>query len=417
MLIKKLIAHFGPATLDQSIASAISLFAGLFLMKIWSLTVFGQLALIFLIATFMIEVQRASIISPMMSLGPKIPKSKKKDYFTSLSFLNIMVVLVLAVMTAGVIFTSRYLFPKWDIASFWWMTGIFIVPRLVHEYYRRKFFVIGKPLKALTITVVRSVCLPIGIVGSYYVLEGLSLRNILVIYTVSYAISSIIGWYFSQKQKVHLATLKKIIQDHWRFGKWLFATVGVQYATNNYLILVAAAILGPAIAGGIQAAQYIMGVLSTLLSALENVVPAHTAKLFHEDGLKAMTRYLTKVGAGLLIISVVFVSLAVLVSPWLVPYLFEGEDYSLVVSLINGFAVFYVINSLTLCLVYALRAIEYTRPIFIAYAMTALLNLALAKPLINAYGGMGVIYGMIGFQILIVATYSLCLVIHQRKQI
>ncbi len=408
--LKKIFEHIGWATFEQAILSATNLIIAFFLIKIWPLEVFGQFSITYLFIVLTLEIQRACIISPMMSLAPKKSQSEQAMYFSTLNRLNIALSLISALLMAFVTWLSGWFAPQWRIASLFLIMGGFVIPRMIHEFLRCQFFVQKKPLKALVMSSVRSGLLMLLLVLGYFYWGDLTLKNTLLIYIFSYIISSAVAYVtVEKKSESGIHVYKKTVVDHWYFGRWLFVTVGVQYATNNYLLLIAATILGPVAVGAIRAVQHIMGVLGTIFQALENIVPAHSAALFHRGGLRALSTYLMKTSIGLLITSLIFFIGVFIFQPLIISFFFADEDKRMISMLIYAFMVFYMLLSPSLCLVYALRAIEKTRPIFIAYAITALLNTVFARWIIDQLGLMGLVYAMIFFQMVIISVYALFL--------
>ena len=92
----------GNALLDQVLVSGISFFVGFFLAKHLGVTLFGQFSLLMLIAYFCLEIQRALIIAPMMTL---LAQKDDTAYLFQLGYLQMILNLILSV---GAAFSSRH---------------------------------------------------------------------------------------------------------------------------------------------------------------------------------------------------------------------------------------------------------------------------------------------------------------------
>ena len=87
---------------------------------------------------------------------------------------------------------------------------------------------------------------------------------------------------------------------HWQFGRWLAASKAMEWASGSLFLVAAGVLLGAGAVGALRAAQTLLGVTHILFQGLENIVPVQAAQRYHEDGLRALLRYLRRSGALLL---------------------------------------------------------------------------------------------------------------------
>ena len=88
---------------------------------------------------------------------------------------------------------------------------------------------------------------------------------------------------------------------------------------------------------------------------------------------------------------------------------FMVEQGELQLPALRGFAILYVFVFEVAVLQLLLRTLERTRPIFTAFAVNAVLSIFVAYPLVEAFGLIGAVAGMVGQQLLMAGLMFLSL--------
>ena len=149
-----------------------------------------------------------------------------------------------------------------------------------------------------------------------------------------------------------------------------------------------------------------MGVVHVIPLALETVVPALAARIYHASGIPALIDYIKRVsfvgGAATTIIVSVFS-----ITPHFWLSLTFGESYHEFGNLIRWLAPVYVLAYLGMPVRAALRAIENTAPILAGTALASVLSIALIYPLIDQFG----ITGAVAATLVVLIAASIVLIL------
>ncbi|MFK7922276.1 MAG: lipopolysaccharide biosynthesis protein, partial [Bacteroidia bacterium] len=138
---------------------------------------------------------------------------------------------------------------------------------------------------------------------------------------------------------------------------------------------------------------------------MENTVPIKASTALMRDGIKGMLHYLKLVSVKTgLMIGLILLSVALTAEPLIT--LVYGTEFSSQSYLLIGYCVFYATLFPGYPLRYALRSLEYTRPIFIAYILSTAFSLMAAYPMVRHWDLMGVVYGLIITQLLMQGCYA-----------
>ncbi|MEL6864886.1 MAG: hypothetical protein AAFP19_10715, partial [Bacteroidota bacterium] len=196
----------------------------------------------------------------------------------------------------------------------------------------------------------------------------------------------------------------EISQKHYQFAKWLLGTALLQWASGNLFVLAAGAILGAVAIGAIRMVQNIMGLLHVLFLTMENVIPVKAAAHYREAGFAGLSRYLITVswqmGLGILLL----LSFVALFAPYLIGFLY-GEEYVAYAFVLLGYCLIYILIFIGHPLRFALRTLEDTRPIFVAYVLSAGFSLMAAYPMVRAWGLYGFMLGLFVTQLIAQLVY------------
>jgi O-antigen/teichoic acid export membrane protein len=160
------------------------------------------------------------------------------------------------------------------------------------------------------------------------------------------------------------------------------------------VLLVGAGLLGARAAGGVRAAQNIIGPINILFQAMENVVPVTAARRYKEGGLDALTSYLWRNtawgSAGLL---PVMLGLAFLAGP--LTRLAYGQAYAAYASLVVWQAAAMFLQFYMRQLTYYLRTLEATGVIIQMGAMIAVTSIVVAACTVRAYQETGIMLALL----------------------
>lgn len=390
---------FGLSVIDQIIVSGASFAISIYLAYRLGIDAFGQYSLLLLIVLFFQEIQRVFITTPMLNFSAQ----DNDRYLPNLNMIQMILSICMAIVSGTIIYLSGYFFEKWMIHDFFLPGMIFTFARLQQEYYRRMFFVAQKPQTAL-ITDALSCVLFFILLFTINHYSALSIPIILYIASLS----SIFPLAFiSIPFKSTLPDLKSLIKKHYHFSKWLAGSSLSSYLSGNILLFIGSAIIGSSAAGVLKISQYILGIMTILYQASENIIPYALSKLIHQKNTIQLRRYFLNYLALIMSITTIH---GIIIFVFLKPILklINGNEYTIEhYNLACLYIILSFLISFNLSLQYLLRAFNRTKTIFSATFFAAIINITFGKYIIEHYGLTGIMIGFFISQIILFFVYIL----------
>lgn len=396
--------HMNWALVDQGMVSGANFLTTILIARHLGIEEFGRFTLAWLVVLFTTSLQMAVIVSPMMSIGPKQKQEDAAVYFGALFFQ----LLIFTALTFLLIFSGVHLVaeirPQWDLRVLAVPLATTAVLFQIRDFFRRYFFTRKRPAIAFAGDAVGYLGLLLFL---FLLLPVFSFDSAAVLWLICGASGAAVltGAPFLGCVVLKTGALYGICRRHWHFAKWMGASVLFQWMATNLFLVATGGLLGAAAVGALRAAETLIGVNRIFFQGLENVVPPHAAERLQASGLHAFQAYLRRVawlGGGA---TAAVGGLAALAPEfWLT--LFFGESYAEYGELLYWYAVIYVIMFAGLPIRAGLRALEHTRPIFLATGVSATFTVVLAAPLINALGILGAATGLLGANLLLVSVLA-----------
>ena len=393
-------SHISWALTDQAMVSGVNFLTGILLARFLGIREFGVYSLAWLSVLFVSSLQFAVIVSPMMSIGPKQTETEIAPYygavlaqqviFSSFSFV---------LLYAGALASEAF---GWHVAHLALPLALAALAFQMQDFLRRYFFTCNRAPAAFVCDAISyggRLCMLI-IISQMAILD--SARALWIVAGTS-ALAALIAAFGFERPVYRLATFASVAKRHWQSSKWLTASTLLQWTSGNLFILATGAFLGVTAVGALKAAQNVIAVTHILFQGIENVLPVRSGAHYRRGGAQALVAYLRKVAwsggvatAGIAALAWMFAEF------WL--QLLYGEEFRPFANLLRWYAVVYVVMFICLPLRIGLRTIEYTQPIFVGYLVTTLTTLVSIYPLIQYFGLSGVMTGMLGLQIIMLAT-------------
>ena len=345
---------------------------------------FGRYSIALSTMWFVMGLHWGLTISPLMSIGPKQSDEARPGWLGA-SFIQhcLFAVVVFVVLLAGTLATHR-LAPQWGMTDYALPLACAAVATLFQEFVRNHFFSRGRtPLAFL----VDAVC-HIGRLGSLWVAFGMSdpdSVDVLWILAASAIASALVGAPFVDKMAWRADVIRATLIRHWNFGKWISASTILAWIAEHLFVVAAGSILGASAAGALRVAEQPLRALAVLYQGLNNIVPVYAARLFATGGMAALRRFTQTVAAlGFVPAAIVALSMAIFADDLLA--LVFKEAYRAHGWIVRWYAVIYLVAWFETPLMAALRALESTRTIFLAYLGPAIIVGAGLYPMIGLYG-------------------------------
>jgi O-antigen/teichoic acid export membrane protein len=359
--------------------------------KFLGLNLYSTFATIQIGQMFLGSFHQAIIIAPLTYIVPGL-KNNKMEFisailFLHITFLSIVVILAFIASVLGVVFIEMSLLP----------IVIYVILLLTYDVIRKLLY-INNQNRVLIILNSIAYLLPLGLI--LLNLKTLSIISILWYYNLSLIVSIVIGIYIKRDLVNITIWGNDDLYSIWSFSKWLFAKSIVQWFSGNYFIIVAGIILGKNAIGAIRIVQNLFGLFNVILMVCENYLAVKSSQIIKLHGSKELHRFQQKILFKLsmmvffLLITVAFFSQSILHTVY-------GEEYSHYYYLVVAFSILYFFIFINLSPTFLLRASLITKPIFISYVLSSIFGLLSAHYLIESFGIVGVVLGLIISQIII----------------
>ncbi len=387
------------ALADQAVISGVNFLTGILLARYLGIEAFGQFTLAWMAVLFVNALQHATIIAPMMSIGPKQPAAELPVYYGAVIVQQVVFSLCGFVVLFAAIEASPLVFPDWGLEGLGLPLASAAVAFQCQDFLRRYLFTRGRAAQAFVNDGIRYL-------GQLSVLIWLFLsfpnqresESALWVIAGTAAAAAFYGVFFVERIAWAPGAFRATAARHWRFSRWLAGSAVMPWVTANLFLLAAGALLGTAAVGALRAAQTLLGPCHILFQGLDNVVPARAAQHFQHGGKAALVAYMKKVGLVFGLVTAAIAAVAAAAPDfWL--GLAYGDEYVGHGYLVRWFAVMYVIFFFAVPLRAGLRAYEETRPIFVSNLLAGLVALATFHPLLTNFGIAGAVAGMVVVQV------------------
>jgi len=393
----------GVVLLDQAVVSGGNFLLGIILARTLGLEQYGVYALLWMYLLFGLSISQAFVIKPMLSLGPKKGKTKQQVYLKNIHTIQWMVAMFFAIVT----FLCLCMAPLFSIKPFstnlFFILPILMMLYLLYDFYRKYFFVVNQLQKPLILdSILQGVSLISIFIAAYN--DYLSLELTLFILLASYGLCCTIAFIMVYTMSFNKRQLKSYAIEHFIYAKWLIGTSLLQWLSGNLFIIAGGAVLGTVAVGAVRMVQNVIGLTHVLFLAMENIVPVRAAQHYKEGGATQLRWYLKKitVNSGVLV-GLILIGLS-LFAPFILKLLYGAEQMEYSYILI-GYCLVYFLVYLGHPSRFALRTIELTKPIFVAYVISAAFSLLAAYPMLQWCGMYGLLGGLFITQLITQIVY------------
>jgi O-antigen/teichoic acid export membrane protein len=182
------------------------------------------------------------------------------------------------------------------------------------------------------------------------------------------------------------------LSANWHFGKWLgVAEVGNWFSTQFYIYL-GAVIVGPVASAALKAGQTLLGPISVFLTFVTSYLPIVFARELESSG--TIGRETRRSLAMILPVVVPYCLVMGLFAEPVLEFVY-GSEYGQYSDVVQLFALYYVLLTLSTVAIAALSAKGMTRDVFVGQAAGAGLSLGFGWLLLREAGPAGGVLGML----------------------
>ena len=346
---------------DQVLVSGMNFLTGVLLARFLGVDNYGQFVVLYAILLYVNIFQSALIVAPMLSIAPQMnSEAERINYFKGAITLQVLfsliVSIVIFVLGSGI---ERW-YPLWNTKNSLLPLATSILLFQLQEWLRRYYFICRKG-KNVFINDLVSYGGQIILLFLLNESGNLSITNAFWAIAVSSATAFLIGLLTEDILPVPRYAVP-VFKRSWKFGRDLLFSGQIYWASSQGILILSAAILGSKTAGGIRAAQNIVGPVNILFQGMENIIPIQAAQRYTQNQLSGLTNYLKKVGLlGGLLLALPCITVSIF-SRQLIEIAY-GKTYTAYASLIVWQATIALIGFLRMQAFYFFRTTGYTKEI------------------------------------------------------
>lgn len=379
---------------DQILVSGVNFLTTVVLARGLGIADFGRFALAWMVVLFVNALQHALIIQPMMSIGPKQRPAGQPDYYGAiLAQQGLFGLAVFALVWAGLVL-GDHLMPEGRLGALGLPVACAALAFQIQDLQRRYFFTCGRPALAFAGDALRYLTQIAALVWlvRHAVLDAA--EALWVIGACALAAALVGAPMLDRRLGWNPAVFRAVLARHWRLGRDMAGSALLLWASRDIFTIAAGSVFGPVAVGALRAAQNLMGLTHVLLQGLQNLVPVRATHCYMRGGKRALVAYLRRATVAVMLATGAVAAVVAAIPEFWLRLLFGGE-FAGYGALLRWYAVIYLLVALELPLTAALRTIEHTRPMIVAYLAGTVFALAAIHPLFIRYDLTGAVVGLL----------------------
>lgn len=376
------------ALIDQALISGVNFLTTILVARFLGVEEFGRFALAWFIVLFAASIHASLIVWPMMSLGPKHGDDETPGYFGAVAVQHLLYSAVTLPVLLLAVWAMAHLVPAWRLDGLALPIACAALLVQTQDTLRRYFFTRERGLAAFVNDAVRYLG-QLAVLTWLLITVPMDAAGALWVIAATAAAAVLAGLLRRADLRLDRAAVTAALARHWRFGKWLTASAVVAGLAGNTVSFATGAMLGAAAIGAVHSAYAILGVTHIVHFGLTNVALVRAAALYHDGGGAAMTPFLWRI-AWWMLGGTAAIALVAVAAPEFWLGLLLGAAYAPYGYLLVWWAAIVLIEAVVLPLESGLRAMEATRPAFLAELWRLLAAAILLYPLIRWFGMTGV---------------------------
>lgn len=377
--------HAKWALADQSIVSGSNFLTGILLARFLGPESFGIFVVLQSIVLYVNSFQTTLIFQPMLSAAPQLGPTDRTNYLQGVFALQLMLCSVIAVLIGfGALVIHFFdLYAHFGIDPY--IVAALVAAMLafqLQDWKRRYYFVREKAGSAFVIDFISYIG-QVVLLAVVYFLGKLDVAMAFWIIAAAYFTAFTVGILKDNLTPV-FSHARDVLREGWRIGRDYLAAWQLQWFGTQGILIYGAGALGAEAAGGIRAAQNVVGPINILFLAMENVVPVVAARRYGETGLAGLFPYLARVttfGSALLI--PVLILLVIFATP--IMHLLYGDLYVDAATLVIWQAGSIFLQFYLRQVYFFLRTVTATGVIIRSGAVTSIVAVIITVLTVNTY--------------------------------
>ena len=348
------------ALIEQASVSATNFVVGLILARELGLEVFGWYSIGFVAVILAMYLHGALCALPMMTIAPSIEDPAARSlYLGRVCALQLLIsLLTLLLLGLSVPLAAWWLEGGWLI---WFLAVCAVGTVPFAEWFRRYLYAVGSLLAVVFFSILRGILSVAALLG-LVLWDSLTLEGAFVVLVGGALLPLFLFALFGGFSPLIWNGLSGVFRRNWQIGRHMLPAGLLEWFNLQGFLLLAAGFLGPVAIGAIRAAQNIVGPLSIVSQAIENVLPVKGAEALAVRGVERARAYFWRSGSALIL---GLLPLCLLIGFWSEELM--GLVYGQELSVFYGLVILQL-ASLLLGVIYkvcsaVLRVFELTRPL------------------------------------------------------
>ncbi|GBG14988.1 uncharacterized protein NMK_2589 [Novimethylophilus kurashikiensis] len=408
--------HANWALTDQTVVSGSNFVTGVLLARVLGPEAFGVFVLLQALMIYVNSFQNALIFQPMMSAAPQMDNDVRSRYLQGVFALQLTLSCVLAVAVA-IIALFAHAFGLEKLVGLG--PGVIVALNAallcfqLQDWQRRYYFVQEYPKGAFI-----NDCISYG--GQVVFLTLMMLQGTLSVASAFWVIAAtslaafIFGFMHDRVEPV-FAHAKAVLKEGWRTGRDYLMAWQLQWMGTQGVLMIGASAVGAQAAGGVRAAQNIVGPINILFQAMENVVPVIAARHFGHEGLGGLMHYMWRITAiGTALLLPVLIVLTLLATP--LTHLLYGDSYADTAVLVAWQAALIFVQFYLRQVTFFLRTVKATGVIIRSGVVMSVVSILVGVAVVNRLQETGVMLALLSGTLMGLA-YSIAGAIKVRQRI
>jgi len=187
---------------------------------------------------------------------------------------------------------------------------------------------------------------------------------------------------------------KGVSRQHWEYGRWLLASLGLSWIPGNIYYSLVSAFSGMASVGELKALINFTLPVAQTLTALSMCFVPHAARAYQKDGITALKRLTLKIACVFGVAAIVYWALLISLGAPVLRFLYNGH-YTQLASLIPWVAAGSIPWNLATVPTLALRAVRSSVSIFRIYLASSGVAVLIGVPATWGFGLRGALAAII----------------------
>ena len=387
---------------DQGFVSIFNFFFVIFLIKEIGLESFGIYSMLWIIVLLSLSIQQALIISPLYSLGPFYIDKKLKNFYGSLIFQNLLLILTISILAFLILklcisFGIEYF---QNVNLFLLCTTIFFVS--FQNFLKRLFFSQKKNINGALCNLLSYIFLILLLIDSH-LKNTLDINYILQSYSISFFLGGLFGLKNLKETNFDININLFFFKENWKISKWIFFSNTLYWFSGYFWTIILGLIVSPSLVAVVRACTTLAYSVNVLYQALENIIPSNISEHLKLKGLKKTHFHIKKLCRDYFIISLMFSILVGTFSDKIV-FTIYGETLLNYTYVLIFFCLLNIINCFQYPITAGLRSLKNTKPLFNSYLVASLFTLIFAYPFISMFHLKGFIIGLFLNQLILIIS-------------